>query len=194
MHLARTLAASALTTVALTAGPSPSALAAPVTEVSAEADPLRADVELDPLAYAFGGYSVHVGVGADHLRFDLGAFGLDMPDWAHGQDGFSVGFDGFGVKAHLFLEADGTGGFVGLSAGLVRTLVRRDGTELARRDTHFSAGVELGWLFRVAGGFYVKPWVGVGWDFGAEDVTLGDATFEAQPLQVFPTVHLGWAF
>lgn len=196
MHLAtpRALAASFVTVAALTVGIAPSASAEPATQVAAQAAPVRVDVELDPLAYALGGYSVHVGVGTDHFRFDLGAFGMDMPDFVHGQDDFSVAFGGFGVKAHAFLEADGTGGFIGLSAGLVHTLVRRDGTELARRDTHLSAGLELGWLFRVAGGFYVKPWVGVGWDFGAEDVTLGDATYEAQALQIFPTVHLGWAF
>lgn len=192
MHSTHALTLATLICASATNGGEASA--ATTTGVETRDDALRVDVEFDPLAYVFGGYSVHVGIGTGHFRFDLGAFALDLPTWAHGGDGFSVGFDGFGVKAHAFLDGSGAGGFVGLSAGLVHTLVARDGTGLAQRDTHFSAGVELGWLFRVAGGFYVKPWVGVGWDFGAEDVTLADQTLEARPLQVFPTLHLGWAF
>ncbi len=155
---------------------------------------VRVDVELDPIAFALSGHSLHVGVGFDHFRFDIGAFAMELPEWAHGNDGFSASFDGFGIKVHAFLEDDGTGPFVGVAAGISDTLVARSGTHLAARDTNLSVGAEIGWLVPIVEGLYVKPWVGVGWVFGTEDVVLDGARYESQPLQIFPTVHLGYVF
>lgn len=155
---------------------------------------LLVDVELDPIAYALDGHSVHVGLTLGHWRFDLGAFGLELPTWAHGNDGFTASFSGFGVKAQLYLDAPASGPFVGVGLGLARTLVERDGTDLADRSRALSAGLELGWLIPIVEGLYLKPWVGIGWAFGTEDVVLGDERFEANPLQIFPTVHLGYRF
>lgn len=155
---------------------------------------LRVDVEVDPLAYALSGHSVHVGVGFGHFRFDLGAFALEFPEWVHGNEGFTSSFDGFGIKAHIFVEGDGTGPFAGVAGGLARTLIQNDASGRAQRDLHASLGVELGWLLPIVEGLYVKPWIGVGWTFGVEDVVLDRQRFEANGLTVFPTVHLGYAF
>jgi len=45
-------------------------LAALTTTVAAS--PIDGDVEVDPTAYALSGNSIHVGVGYQHLRLDLG--------------------------------------------------------------------------------------------------------------------------
>lgn len=152
------------------------------------------DVEIDPLAYALGGYSLHAGLNWDHLRLDLGAFAMDLPSWVHGNEGFDASFDGFGAKLQVFAYADGSGPFAGVSGGWARALVRRSGTDLARRDGHLTLGAQIGWRFDLPAGFYATPWLGVDYTLGSEDVELGDARFESQALQLFPTVHLGYRF
>ncbi|MFO0745590.1 MAG: hypothetical protein U1F43_07950 [Myxococcota bacterium] len=198
MHLARlALVAPLCSTLALLAGPAAAAPApdVPAGSVRAErASDLRVDVELDPLAYALSGHSVHVGLGTGRFRFDLGAFALELPTWAHGNDGFTSSFDGFGAKAHAFFGADRSGPFAGIALGVAHTLVQRDGTQLAARDTALSAGVEVGWLVPIVAGLYVKPWVGLGYTFGADDVVLDGQRYSANPIQIFPTVHLGYVF
>lgn len=185
----------ALGTTVVLASSSSARAEAPQAELAASNAPtVRVDVELDPLAYAMSGHSVHVGVGVGHFRFDLGAFALEMPEWVHGNEGFTSSFDGFGVKAHVFVADDGTGPFAGVAGGLARTLIQNDATGRAQRDLHASLGVELGWLIPIVEGLYVKPWIGVGWTFGVEDVVLDGQRFEANGLTIFPTVHLGYAF
>lgn len=152
------------------------------------------DLEVDPLAYGLGGYSLHAGLNWDRLRLDLGAFAMDLPEWAHGNDGFDASFDGFGAKLQAFLFEGTTGPFAGVSGGVSRALVRRSGTNLAQRDEHVSVGAQIGWRFDLFAGFYATPWVGIDYTFGSEDVELGDAVYENQALQFFPTVHLGYRF
>jgi hypothetical protein len=169
-----------------------SALALLATPVHA-AD-LRVDVEVDPMAYALQGHSVHVGVGTGRFRFDVGAFGLELPAWAKPNTAFDAGFAGFGAKAHAHWFEDGTGPFAGVGLGAVRTVVQHRASGVAARDTSLGVGVEVGWLVPLVAGLYVKPWVGVSRTLGAEDVEVDGERFEAVRWQVFPTVHLGYVF
>lgn len=152
----------------------------------------HADAEVDPLAYALGGHSVHFGVGHAKLRLDLGAFALDLPGFVQGNDGFDASFSGFGVKAHLYPFAEQKGFFAGIEAGVARMLVAKHGTDRAARRTTVSAGVDVGVRIMLVGEFYVTPWIGVSYDFGAKDVALDGATYHRNPVVVFPTVHLGY--
>ena len=160
----------------------------------AHAADLRVDVEVDPLAYALQGHSVHVGVGTGRFRFDLGAFGLELPAWAKSNTAFDAGFAGFGAKAHAHWYEDGTGPFAGVGLGAVRTVVQHRASGIAARDASLGVGVEVGWLVPLVAGLYVKPWVGVSRTLGAEDVEVDGERFEAVRWQVFPTVHLGYVF
>ncbi|HEY6039444.1 MAG TPA: hypothetical protein VIV58_34425 [Kofleriaceae bacterium] len=161
---------------------------------SASADPLHADVEIDPTAYALDGDSVHVGVGTGRFRFDLGSFAERLPQAFHGHDGFDVSFAGFGVKAQAFLAEDQRGWFGGVDGGVLRVLAQRHGSDLADRQRQVSVGIHAGYRFVLPDGFYITPWIGVGYSFGARDVTLDGATYHADPISVFPAVHLGFRF
>ncbi len=152
------------------------------------------DVEIDPLAYALAGHSLHVGLGWDHVRLDLGAFALDVPSFFHGNDGFSSSFTGYGAKLQWFPFARQHGLFLGVSAGAADRLVELDGSHAALRETRFSAGVAVGGRIPLGAGFYVTPWIGVDYAFGAGDITLEGKTYEQGPVSFFPTVHLGYRF
>lgn len=153
---------------------------------------LHADFEVDPTAYIFDGYSLHAGIGWKRLRVDLGAYAMRIPEAIHGQEGYDVHFDGFGVKLQLFPFAEQSGLVIGVDSGLARVLIRRENTQLAERDRQVAFGLNLGYRIRIVHGFYVTPWVGVSRSFGTEDVRLGGSIYESNPWLVFPAVHLGY--
>jgi hypothetical protein len=167
-------------------------LAALVTPAAAEA--IHGDIEIDPTAYALAGNSIHAGVGYRHLRLDLGNFGLDLPQFVHGADGFDVGFTGYGVKLQYFRTGDQRGWYAGVDANVTRVHIRRQGTELGADDRQFGVGVHAGYRFALPAGFYVTPWLGIGYELGARDVMLDGKTYQAQSFTVFPAVHLGYRF
>lgn len=191
-----------LTTVLATLGSLATASAQPVSGAQADAPApatvaganLHADAEVDPTAYVLDGYSVHVGVGYKRLRVDLGAYAMKLPKAVHGHDDLDVSFDGFGVKLQYFLFAEQTGGFVGVDGGVARPMVAKPAMQLAERNTEFGIGVNFGWRFDIAGGFYATTWLGLGYTLNAHDVMLGDSKYEASRFTVFPAVHLGYRF
>jgi len=152
----------------------------------------HADLELDPTAYALDGFSLHAGVGWGKLRLDLGVFGLTVPEFVHQQHDFDVAFDGYGVKVQYFPFAEQRGLFFGLDGAYSRSSVRLEGSQLSARDNQFALGGNAGYRIDLVGGFYLTPWLGVAYAFGAQDVTLGGKTFTANPLIIFPALHLGF--
>jgi hypothetical protein len=174
--------------------------AAPVSEPqSADTAPdcpgerrFHADLELDPTAYALDGFSLHVGLGFRALRVDLGAFGLHVPEFVHGQKDFEQAFDGYGVKVQYFPFAEQRGAFIGVDGAYSRSSIHLRGSQLSARDRQFVLGINAGFRLDLPANFYVTPWLGVGYAFGAEDVTLAGQTFDTNPLILFPAIHLGY--
>jgi hypothetical protein len=150
------------------------------------------DVEVDPIAYALGGYSVHAGLRYQRLRFDLGAFAAEVPEGMHGQDGFEQYAGGFGVKVDYtpFEALDGL--MFGASLNVIREDVRSEASGRAASARRVSVGGRVGYEIDVAGGFYVLPWFGVDVFFQDRAVTLDGERFDPGQVILFPTVHLGY--
>lgn len=155
---------------------------------------VHVDVETDPFAFAMGGHSLHVGIGWESLRLDLGAFAMDLPGFVHGNDGFDASFGGFGFKLQYFPFADQSGGFVGVGGGVNRTLIQHTGSRLASGADEFSVGMNVGWRFDLPAGFYATPWLGIDYAFGDRNTSVGGARYEQSQWSLFPTVHLGYRF
>lgn len=179
--------------LAVTAAAPANAAEVSAAENDSGAGAIHGDVEIDPFAYALGGYSIHAGVGHDRLRFSLGAFALELPSLLEPDESFETAYNGFGVKLQYFLFAEQEGLFVGLDSNVAYRLVESNTSNAARRQRTVSAGVAAGW--RVAlGDFYLTPWAGVGYDFGIDDVELDGRTYETTPVTPFATVHIGYRF
>jgi hypothetical protein len=162
--------------------------------VTAAPAAFHADVELDPVAYALDGSSIHVGLGWRRFRLDLGNFAMAMPRIVHGNEGFDVSFYGYGAKLQWFPRSEQRGPFVGIDAAAIRARIDRRDMDAGARQLLGVVGAHLGYRIALPAGFYATPWIGVGYQLGARDVTLGGATYEASPLTVFPAVHLGYRF
>lgn len=183
-HLTRSVAVAALATLAVGL-----AAAAP-----AAADPgrLEADVEIDPTAYALGGHSLHAGIARGHWRVDLGNFAMDLPAFAHADDGVAVSFDGFGAKLQYFARATRRGWFAGVDAGLIEVEARHAGAVTDQRQ--LGLGVHGGYRIALPADLYATVWLGVGYAAGAAPMHVAGATYEPSPITVFPALHLGRTF
>lgn len=160
--------------------------------VRAQDSDFHADAEIDPIAYALSGYSLHVGVGYRGFRLDLGAFAMDVPRFIHGNSHFDYAAHGFGLKLQYFFSGAPRGLFAGIDTNVGHGLIQRRGTDLALRESQFSVGANVGYRIPIVGPLYVTPWVGVGYEFLADDVMLGERAFESSPLVPFAAIHIGY--
>jgi hypothetical protein len=163
-------------------------------EAAPKSQALRFDMEVDPLAYVARGYSLHLGLNWERFRFDLGAFGALVPEFFHGQKDFESHMDGYGAKLDVYLLDPQSGPFLGIEGGWLHQQIIDSRTNLVGDVDSWAAGGRVGWLFDLPAHFYIKPWLGVGYRFGDNDVRVGARTFEQSSLLLFPTFHLGYRF
>ncbi|TPV93050.1 MAG: hypothetical protein B7733_22555 [Myxococcales bacterium FL481] len=153
------------------------------------------DFEVDPLAFAAKGFSLHAGIRWHHFRADLGVFGMEMPGFLTKNDEFTTRFAGFGAKLDYRLFGGGDGPFVGISAGRARVETVHNDTSLSASHHEYDVSARIGYQFDIFRGFYAAPWVGLGYKFGGREVALGGDTLEkGSGVLVFPTIHLGYRF
>ena len=162
------------------------------------ATPATAAVELetDPLAFWLNGYSFHVALAREHSRTDLGVFALELPEDAK-NPGYRVAFQGVGVKWD-YTGNSADGGFWGMEVSQATLTFDYtppgfdQPTESAEREVRL-VGVRTGYRFGHET-FYITPWIGISQMLGMKAVELGGVPYDAQKVQVFPTIHLGYRF
>ena len=174
------------------------------TSSTARADDTRLHVELDPLPFLLGGYGVQLGVAPGPLpgwRFGLGNFSLDVPDFAAQRNSDNDGFHIHVRRSHalygLHFFSDLRGWCVGGSVRYLRLEYTHDNTPDERaRIGELSVEAIGGYKWHpTKAGFYVMPWLAIALPLASSDTaTVGDATYEADFVQVFATANIGWQF
>ncbi|MBJ7539761.1 hypothetical protein [Marinomonas transparens] len=151
------------------------------------------DIEIDPLAYALNGHSVHFGFGGNQYRFDIGTFGLESPEAFHGDERYDLEFKGYGIKLdYLFGRYDGV--FIGVEASSSEVEYTLKSTNQKATRTQISLGPRIGYRIMYNKNITITPWLGIDLNLDHDDVDLNGEKFDSQPVSLFPTVHLGWKF
>lgn len=149
------------------------------------------DIEIDPTAYLFGGHSVHFGFGGDNFRFDIGTFGMELPDSFNNDENYDLEFDGFGVKLdYLFGRYDGW--FVGVEANSSDVTYTRKSTNETATRTQVSLGPRFGYRIMYTENITITPWLGINLNLEYDDVILDGERYERESVTFFPAVHIGW--
>jgi hypothetical protein len=157
------------------------------------------EVEADPFAYIFSGYSLHVGYTFPHFRTSVGVYGIQQPDFFLSNDKFEVFSSGYDLKLD-YLLGDVKGLFVGaqVTYGKDRMGLKNDE---ARKDVWgWGYGVRTGYRFMLGKahkdykGLYIVPWIALIYTPDSETIQMGDERYEGSSFTPFPTVHVGWRF
>ncbi len=154
--------------------------------------PVTLDVEVDPLAYVLSGYSVHAGVRFQRLRFDLGAFGVSVPEAFRATAALSERQDGFGIKVDYLFTTGRWVPFAGLSVSHTLVRLQEPASGIAVSSWSTAPAVRAGQQVDVAWGFYLSPWVSLGYALEDRPDDVAGVAHDPSPWLVFPTVHLGW--
>lgn len=154
----------------------------------------QVEIEADPLAYVLGGYSGHVAYVFDPLRASVGVYGIEVPQFFHGNEGWKVKSRGVTVKVDYLIPNMG-GLFVGLDTGFQRSEYTLKSVNKTEERYQYGVGIRTGYRYFFGDtGFYVVPWFSVSYRFRADDVEINGERFELGRIQIFPTIHLGWQF
>jgi len=128
-------------------------------------------------------------------KYEVEAFGLEVPASLHGNDSFTA--SPLGVEFHAeHLFGDGPGGFyAGPEAGLVRLDLTHTASGTTERHTWYSVGVRGGYTWYPGlGDLYLSPVVGVSYTLNGDNVTISGDTFESAPVSPWGTIGIGWSF
>lgn len=157
------------------------------------------EIEVDPLAYGFKGYSVHAAYQLNRFRYNVGVFGIEVPEFFTSNDDFREKSNGVGVKVDYVGNKPG-GWFVGLESDYTWTKATiKDGGQ-SQKGEAFAIGIRGGYRFmfgRAAKenkGFYIAPWVGLDGVIHTKDIKFEQKQYKQEGFRIFPTVHLGWRF
>ncbi|WP_263789974.1 hypothetical protein [Salinibacter sp.] len=169
-------------------------VSAPLSSAQPRADQ-HLDLEVEPLAYAFGGAGGHVGLQVGAWKYEIEAFRLEVPASLHGNDGFKASPRGVEIHAERLL-GEGSGGFyLGPEVGLVRLDLTHNASGRGEQHTRYSVGVRGGYTWYPGlGNLYLSPVVGVSYTLNGDDVTIGGDTFESAPIGPWGTIGIGWSF
>lgn len=158
----------------------------------------RIEVEVDPLAYIFKGYSIHAGYQRGLFRYDIGFFAIETPEFFTDNKAFTEYSKGVGVKVD-YVGNDAEGWFVGLQADYMTSRVTHKETADKGNGGVWGVGIRGGYRFMLGNsenkrGLYVVPWVGIDKLLIQSAVKFSQHIYKEQTFRIFPTIHLGWCF
>jgi hypothetical protein len=158
------------------------------------------EMEIDPIAYLLKGYSFHGIYQPGRMRFDAGIFGIQIPESFHGNKGFAVLTQGFGLKAH-YLVTGTRGLFTGIGIGYTSSRAKHQETGVTNTGHGLGIGPEIGYRFfvqkpknGVIKGLYFSPWMSFGYNFITDKIQFQNFIYNQKKWEFFPTVHIGYRF
>ncbi len=153
------------------------------------------DLEVEPLAYAFGGAGGHVAYQRGDWKYEVEAFGLEIPESLHGNDDFGASLLGAELHFEHYFGAGPGGFYVGPEVGIVRLDLTHRASGRGKTLTRYSVGLRGGYQWYTGlGNLYVSPVLGVSYTLNGDPVNVGGDTFESAPIGPWGTVGLGWSF
>ncbi|HYF03524.1 MAG TPA: hypothetical protein VEC36_09120 [Patescibacteria group bacterium] len=157
----------------------------------------RFEFEVDPIAFALKGYSVHGIYVHEKLRFDLGVFGIEQPESFTGNKGFDTYSTGYGLKVNYLLNESETW-FAGVGVGYLNNEITFRETNQVQDDKVIGVGLHTGYRFfffnNALQNLYFAPWVSFDYNFHLNDIEFSAAEYKKSGFSIFPTIHVGYRF
>lgn len=160
----------------------------------------RFEAEIDPIAYALHGYSVHGIFVKNKIRTDVGFFGIRQPEGYSSNKDFRIQSGGVGMKMQYLVNKSQTW-FVGIGTGYYENIIEH--LETNQRQIHkiYSIGINAGYrwfLFKKKENFiknlYLSPWASFDYNKPMNHVKFEGLNYKQSSFSIFPTIHIGYKF
>jgi hypothetical protein len=123
----------------------------------------RFEIESDPLAFIFSGYSLHAAITYSGFRSSLGIFAIESPEFLLQNDAFSVYTSGYDFKTdYLFGELKGF--YTGIQLTYTKDEIElKEGESVTDKLRGLNIGLRAGYRFMFGKkekqyqGFYLTP-------------------------------------
>jgi hypothetical protein len=150
---------------------------------------------VDPADFVWSGYRIHVGYIHKTIRYDLGILSATIPKVFHGNDRFEYEISGVVARMDYLFDSYQKW-FVGIEGTWMKNTYTHIPTNVSETRRPFLLATRIGYRFLFFDRLTVTPWVGMGalLNKGNDYVVIDGDRFKVSTFNVFPTVHLGWAF
>lgn len=162
------------------------------------------EIETDPIAFIFHGYSAHAGYQSGHLRWDVGVYGIKVPSFFSDNNNFNFKSNGGGIKMdYLFQKRKGLllGIESNISAEHVSPKSSNSNDDITKTFTNVSVGMRIGYRWMLGNksngyeGLYIFPWVSfLSFNLNPQAASIQGQEYRQKTLSFFPTVHFGYSF
>jgi hypothetical protein len=165
-------------------------------------------IEIDPSTYLLKGYSFHVRIkpsSCERWMIGVGTYGLDLPDMLvnlnpdNRNEGWNARIrSAYSLYGEYYFKQANQRWFIGEQIGIQNFRVKNDQESNAGSAdfsnmllmTYFGYSWHPG-----AGGFYIKPWAGLGYTNQLSgSTTVGNLHYDVAPIFPFVTFHIGYNF
>ncbi len=175
-------------------------------QVSAQSHKTKYSLEVDPITFAFKGYSLHVRVQpkkTDHLLIGLGIYAMNMPkalvnlNKLNRDKGWDVRINrGYSLFGEYHFNEVNRKWFVGSQIGIQEFKILIDHSVNTEQFQNLLAMGYFGYTFTpFENNFYIKPWAGLGYTTKLSgSQVLGEAQYNIAPITSFLTIHVGYTF
>lgn len=165
-------------------------------------------VETDPVTFLFKGYALHIRIkpkSSHRLVMGAGVYALDMPSFLVNMNKENKN-KGWNVRIHhavslfgeYYLREANNKWFVGLQAGIQNFSNTNDlnpGEKSSYNNLLVMPSIGYNWKPFPKTGFYVKPWLGIGYTTRISgNHSINALTYNIAPMTNFVTLHLGYTF
>jgi hypothetical protein len=167
----------------------------------------RLSVEIDPIAFLFRGYSLHLRyqpMFSEKLLVGLGTYAHDLPETmidfnsANRDMGWDVRIkSAYLLYGEFYIKQANNGWFIGEQIGFQSFKVSIE-RELSG-STNFNNVLLMTYLgyswHPYKGSFYIKPWIGLGYTEKIDGINkTGAMKYDISPFFPYFTFHAGYTF
>ena len=159
----------------------------------------RLEVEVEPAAFIFRGYSLNIGYQTGPLRFSVKSFAVNQPILFVGNTYFAVQSSGIGFEVDYFFRPRSTP-FLGVLSDYHSDQVFTGSASGSGLSRAVSAGVRAGYRYFPAQpgsryrGIYLSGSVAAFSKLGSTDVEVGGHRYGRRALYIIPAVNVGYHF
>jgi hypothetical protein len=152
------------------------------------------DIEIDPIFFALGGQSFHLGVAGKTTRFELAYFTLKTDEEVHGNDHYDLEIQGGGIKIDYTFQ-NYYGAFLGFELNQVQALYTHRPSKKVFTRKIVTTAPRIGYRFKTSESIIITTTLA--YDILIEEgdeVKVNDDEYTNEAAQFFPSIHIGYKF